>query len=91
MRQIQKFNIYPEVPHNTFSLGRYDKPIHIHAQHGLVAMWVEVDVSTINPPDQQRKFTIIPTGGHIGNNMIYVGTALVEQGKLVWHVYEVVE
>lgn len=54
--------------------------------HGSPAIWIEVDEDA---EEQDRFFTIFPTGGAIPGGHWWVGTAIC--GRYVWHIYESLE
>jgi len=61
--------------------------IHCAPQFGEVALWFEVpdtEGSTAN-----RGYRLYGTGQPIDERFTYVGTALMHNGELVLHVYEV--
>lgn len=59
---------------------------HFGAQGDGLYIWVEVD--SLKRP-VRRSFAIIPTGEGVPDDGEYVGTALMHDGALVWHLYEV--
>lgn len=63
--------------------------VHVAAQHGQPCLWVECDPEEI--ADDDRVFVVAMTGqvhDHDGAAQ-YVGTALLDDGAFVAHVYEV--
>lgn len=61
--------------------------VHVAKQDGDISLWFEVDP---NLPLREKKFQIFGTGtGPIGFHLTYRGTALLSNGALVLHIYEV--
>lgn len=63
--------------------------VHVAAQYdhpGELQMWVEVHP---DGPSSTRSFVIVGTGHPIPIGGTYVGTAITDGGRLIWHVYEV--
>lgn len=60
----------------------------IREQHGTVAIWALVDPSK---PMQRRVFQLIGTGHDVPDDepTEYVGTAMLNGGALVLHVFEI--
>ena len=62
---------------------------HFDMQHGTNAcVWAQVDPDA---PKESRFFRIVGTGHPIPepDKHVYVGTALQQQGRFVWHLFEV--
>lgn len=68
------------------TLPKGAKPLSIHLQNGSPQMWLMVD------PDQeleQRHFHIAGTGHELPDNLgDFIGTFLVQNDTLVFHVFE---
>lgn len=66
------------------------KILHVASQHDTLCIWVEVDTQA--PPEMVR-FLIVGTGHAFppAGEFEYVGTALMLNGNLVWHLYVQVE
>lgn len=63
------------------------KLVHMAEQHGHISLWFEVDDDR---PIVARNFQIFGTGnGPIRDYLAYCGTAILHEGRLVLHVYEV--
>jgi len=71
-------------------LPRGARVVHVAAQHPesaeSVQFWAEVDTTQ---PMETRQFFIAGTGHPVRPEAIYLGTAIVCDGELVWHLYEV--
>lgn len=62
------------------------KILHLAVQHGDPCLWAEVDSDA---PTEMRTFRTYGTGHAMGyHNQHYVGTYMVQDGALVFHVYE---
>ncbi len=86
MRQIWKFPVQP----NRFSLdipmGAQILHLAVQGDAGEPQMWV-----LVNPEakPERRTFTVYGTGWPISNQFIaYIGTFMMEDGALVFHVFE---
>lgn len=70
-------------------MPRDAKILHVAQQHGGICMWAEVDQYAAR---ETRKFVVIGTGHDFAtagkNAMQYLGTALLAEGTLVLHAYE---
>ena len=70
-------------------LPRSASPIHVQEQYGQLQMWVETELGA---PEVDRHFRVFVTGQPIdsieGLGITHVGTALMEGGAFVAHVYE---
>lgn len=68
--------------------GKY---VHtIAEQYDRLAFWMDVDTSQ---PPRTYQFVIVPTGGtvpeHLGKGLWFLDTVLMDEGRLVWHVFGV--
>ena len=88
MNQVWKFKITPE------NMSRIEMPefaivLHVAEQNGELCLWAEVDIEN-NPVE--RMFEVFGTGhnidSQIGTYRSYLGTSMMCDGDLVWHVYE---
>jgi hypothetical protein len=58
----------------------------VHEQHGSICLWALVNT---NATKIERTFRIAGTGHNLANgNFKYIGTAFLEDGALVFHVFE---
>ncbi len=64
------------------------KVLHFGNQHERLTIWVEVDTDA---PIVEKRFWVIGTGQMIPDTveLNYVGTASFNDGRLIWHLYEV--
>lgn len=63
--------------------------IHLDLQHGVPMMWALVTPGEL---EDWRNFIILPTGGEIlYTGIVHIGTFLVDNGALVWHVFEKID
>jgi len=79
---IWKFTLEPWQP--TMMMPAGARLIHAREQGGEVCVWAEVD------PDASkvlRNVMAVPTGGYPGER-VYIGTALLSESGLVFHVYD---
>lgn len=53
---------------------------------GVVCFWAEARLDTAN---EERHFRVFGTGHKMPDNVGYVGSVILANGGLVWHLYEV--
>lgn len=71
-----------------FAMPRGAKPLTVQVQGGEPQLWFQVDEK--EPMIERRTFATYGTGNPIPNEPgNYIGTYQVQQGLLVFHVYEV--
>lgn len=87
--QVWKYPVPIQPGEFSLLIPSADKPLAVQFQHGAPAMWVSVDPSRA-PEPAERRFIWYGTGWSIANyeNLEHVGT--VQDGWLVWHLFEVV-
>lgn len=87
MRVLHKYNL--NIGQTDIHLPRSAKPLLVAEQYGQLQMWVEVNVSeeTI-----LRHFRVFTTGetleSFLGMEVVHIGTAVMEGGNYIAHVYE---
>lgn len=71
---------------NSIALHTGAKILDVHGQHGKLCVWAEVDTSK---KGAVKEFHVFATGHEIPNKdeLKYIGTAHMDNGYLVWHVY----
>jgi len=73
---------------NDIQLPKGSKILTVMGQNDNVIMWVELNEGA---EMEERSFVIRATGERFKKeNDIYIGTASVMNGGLIWHVYELV-
>jgi len=85
-REVWKFDLRPAfVGDLTIEMPLYAKVLLVDMQGKVPRMWCEVD-----PQDErvERHFRIFGTGHHIPRGPIWCGSFLMDDGALVWHLYE---
>jgi hypothetical protein len=60
--------------------------LSVQAQHNRVCLWALV---VPNKPREKRVFRIFATGQPYAEEGNYIGTVQIDDGSLVWHVFEV--
>lgn len=83
-KTIWKFTLRPVIE---IEMPDGAQVLSVHAQNGELCMWAQVRTEN---PMVKRKFLTFGTG-HIlpeDKRLIFVGTALLEGGSLVLHVFE---
>jgi hypothetical protein len=88
-RTVWKFPVpFPGPDAFTIEMPAGAEVMAVHMQHGQPQMWALVDPSR---PAEARRFRIAGTGHPINEQIEqYVGTFLMYEGELVFHVFEVV-
>ena len=87
MKTIWKFTLQPD---NLIMRMPLDaKILHVDEQHGSICLWAEVDDKQ---PREKRVFEICGTGHEMieqmGISREYIGTAKMQGGTFIFHVYE---
>jgi len=57
---------------------------HVGVQNGNPTLWIEVETSN---PTREVVIRGYPTGYGLPEGLHYLGTALIDQGDLVFHLY----
>ena len=87
MKVVQKFNL--NIGETTIDLPLSAKIIHVGEQFGQLQLWVE---TTPGEPTSPRYYRVFNTGQTIDNIMgleiCHVGTAIMDGGSYVAHVYQ---
>lgn len=86
MKQVWKYTLKPYKPILSIPKGGLIR--YVGEQHNEICLWVEVDTDNeaIN-----REFKIYGTGHNIPEDWIgYLGSVKIDEGRLVFHVYEVI-
>jgi hypothetical protein len=84
-RRVLKYHFRPGV--NDYRWPPGARPVFVHAQHGRLCMWVDMPIAVVEGED--RRFIVVATGDRLDADVTYVGTALLADGALVLHVFEV--
>lgn len=81
---IYKYGLEDEVC--TVQMPEGAKVLSAHVQNGSICIWALVDPSK---PMVLRTFKVIGTGWKIEDTQLeFIGTVLLESGRLVFHVFE---
>jgi hypothetical protein len=87
MKTIWKFTLQPDSL--TLRMPLEAKILHVDEQHGKICLWAEVDDDL---PEEERIFEIFGTGHkmieQMGISREYIGTAKMQGGSFIFHVYE---
>ncbi len=85
MKTIWKY-ILPIQDTQTITMPRGSKPISVGAQWGSLCLWVEIDPR--EPENIEMPIEIRGTGHPLdGSEHHFLGTVVMHEGALVWHVY----
>lgn len=88
MRTIYKYTIQPEEGPFKIMIPEGATVLCAQAQHGEVCVWAEVQTENGPAP---RYFEVFGTGHRIPlGKRKYLGTVQLEEGSLVFHVYELI-
>lgn len=81
---VGKYTLWPDC---AVTMPEGAELLSVHEQWGELQLWALLDPTR---PSEIRQFRIFGTGYPIDNvdNLHFVGTALLEQGSLVFHVFE---
>lgn len=60
------------------------KVVHCAMQHGRLCAWFECDTDN---EDTECRFRVHGTGHMIDHELPYLGTAITDDGYLVWHLF----
>jgi hypothetical protein len=87
MKTIWKYILEPDKL--SITMPKNAKILTVREQHGSICMWAEVDSEN---ETETRVFSIYGTGHRMPRGMglqeHYIGTAMLSDGNLVFHVYE---
>ena len=59
--------------------------LYIEVQHGIPCLWARVNT---NKPIERKHFRMAGTGHPLNNAGKHIGSFLMEEGKLVFHLFE---
>jgi hypothetical protein len=80
---IWKFALPPDfLP---VSMPRGSQLLYVAEQHGALCLWAQVDPTAAMVP---RRIYIVGTGHDVPGAAAYVGSALLQDGMFVFHVYD---
>lgn len=86
MKSVYK---YPIPHHGGVEMPEGAKILSVHAQNGSVCLWALVDTSSPRVPRRFRMFgTGHPMNNDLAERLSFVGTALLDAGFVVVHVFE---
>lgn len=85
MKTIHKFQV-PALDEFTILMPEGAQILHIAVQHNEPQMWALVDLSK---PVEQRSFRLRGTGYLVDFSGVHVGSFLMHEGALVFHIFEV--
>lgn len=86
MKQIWKYEITPDC---SYEIPINGEILTVQLQHNIPVIWV-----LVNPEHDRelRHFMIFGTGHDIPDTMMeYVGTCQLENGFLIFHIFEIYE
>jgi hypothetical protein len=88
MRAVFKYPI-PLLDNFELDLPVGAQPLSVDVQYGKPQMWALVDTSA---PTAPQRFRLAGTGHPLTKDSLeFVGTFLIEEGALVFHVFRVTE
>ncbi len=81
MKQVWKYQVAAKI---RMQIGA--KILCAQEQNGAICIWAEVDPQAAT---EERAFEVFGTGHPMQESVrVYIGTAMMEGGSLVFHVYE---
>ena len=88
MKTVRKYPLM-EFSMTEIELPAGAKPLHVEYQHETLNMWVLLDTSAMDGPNEERTFSAIGTGWTVEVDYDkFIGTAVKPGGNLVFHVFE---
>lgn len=100
MQTIWKFILDPKDPFNPNEVIKVKMPtdaeiLCVQAQHDEICIWAKCTPRKPSEPFKTRCFEVFGTGHSIPDEMFvqrsYIGTVQLENGSLVFHVFERVD
>lgn len=82
MRTVHKYVL--SNPQNAVSTYERARFLHVANQHDQITVWAEVNTME---RECRRTLHIVGTGGEVPAGTEYVGSALMDGGRFVFHVY----
>ena len=83
MRTIHKHEI--RHTHTTVTMPTGARIVHVANQRETACIWFDCDDSN---ELIRRDFRVFGTGHEVPEGLSYVGSVLVAEGTVVWHVFE---
>jgi hypothetical protein len=85
MDRIYKY-VVPPLDTFDLALPAGARVLSVQTQEGRPHVWAEVDTDA---PDERRRFECFATGQPMpAASRVYVGTFQLDEGRLVYHLYE---
>jgi hypothetical protein len=84
MAVVWKYVLAP-VPEQTINIPVGAQLLHVAEQNGQLCLWAKVDLSGAVV---SRRFYVAATGYEMPSYVEHIGTALMQGGDLVFHVFE---
>lgn len=84
--RVLKYQVPPSGTHDMISLKEGAKILHVGAQDDRVFLWALSD--PFRADQAARSIHYYATGEVVPRDALYLGTALMHGGDLVWHVFE---
>lgn len=91
MKQVFKYTLDPSLGDVCMiDMPLSAHPIHVAEQYGSICLWAVVDGDT--SATESRIFRIAGTGHEMDHeDIVHIGTVLLANGSLVFHVFEVLD
>ena len=89
MRRVYKYSLFFVDKVQEIELPSHAEVLHVEMQGGRLCMWALVDIDA--KTTIVRRFIVRGTGHDIDPtlNLQHVSTLMHHDGKLVWHIFEV--
>lgn len=86
MRSIWKYTVAPGREPQRVAMPKGAVLLHAHEQHGEICVWADVD---LRAELSDRLIEVFGTGWEMPSaDLRYIGTAHLDGGRLVFHVFE---
>jgi len=86
--EIWKYEVLPDI--KSIEMPHGSKILHLNVQNGIPCIWALVDPTNFSI---KRNFYIVGTGHPIdrqnNENLLYLGTFLLNNDSLVFHLFEI--
>ena len=90
MKTIWKYELVELI--NEIRLPQGAEILHVREQHNKVCIWAEIDDSVVVDHLYEKRTFVLAGTGHQkpDGELTYLGTAMLDGGDIVMHVYEAI-
>lgn len=90
MRVIHKYSlgrhVFEETRAVTIPMPPASVVLSVDNQYNTITLWANVLVE--GDDAEPHVFYVVPTGGNVPNNGVYLGTVMLDEGTVVGHIYQ---